>query len=407
MRADLLELLRCPFCGGNLRLRDQPQPRERDGEIDSGILQCHCNTYPVAGGIPYIRTTSAAGRAMQSLDRGDPEAALAILLGHDSDASTRAGQQPRGATFREELAKYAPDDEGTYLLYRFSDPGFLSSEVLVHGLGDGDPGLLERILDVGGGSGQLAWSLERRNGTDLFVIADIVFWKLWLAHRYVSPRSAGVCCDANVPLPFARESFSLVHCSDAFHYVWNRRLLAEEMVRGIRSGGIVLLTHLHNAETWNESAGMPLPPEGYRRLFPTVPTRLYGESFLVERFLSGEGIGPEDEQTDERLREEVALTLIGTARDLPAITLSRWQPHRDLRPNPLYERQKSAGSNLWVLWQPSRMYADETMLSREYLVEKFQLTDDELARARRGRVDDRLRDLADRLALLPLPARYM
>src|SRR5918994_5898657 len=35
------------------------------------------------------------------------------------------------------------------------------------------------------------------------VLADLFFWKLWLAGRFTSPACAPVCCDANHPLPFA------------------------------------------------------------------------------------------------------------------------------------------------------------------------------------------------------------
>ena len=69
------------------------------------------------------------------------------------------------------------------------------------------------------------------------------------------------------PLPFARRSFSLVFCSDAFHYVWSRRLLADEMVRLRGAGGTVALAHLHNSLCENHSAGMPLAPQEYRALF--------------------------------------------------------------------------------------------------------------------------------------------
>ena len=49
-----------------------------------------------------------------------------------------------------------------------------------------------------------------------------------MAREYTAPGVQAVCCDANDPLPFARGLASMVMLSDAFPYIWKRRLLAEE-----------------------------------------------------------------------------------------------------------------------------------------------------------------------------------
>lgn len=53
MRPDLLEILRCPLCLGNLSL----SVKSREGEeILEGNLACgHCSVdYPIEGGIPDL-----------------------------------------------------------------------------------------------------------------------------------------------------------------------------------------------------------------------------------------------------------------------------------------------------------------------------------------------------------------
>ena len=86
------------------------------------------------------------------------------------------------------------------------------------------------VLDLCGGTGHLTRSLcECVNDV---VLADLSFAKLWLAKRFIAPRCRPICCDAGEPLPFAPGTFALIFCSDAFHYVWRRRMLASRWERG-------------------------------------------------------------------------------------------------------------------------------------------------------------------------------
>ena len=73
------------------------------------------------------------------------------------------------------------------------------------------------------------------------------FWKLWLARTFTAPTPMAVCCDANQPLPFAAVTFPTVVLSDAFPYIWHKRLLAEEMMRQAGPGGTIVMPHLHSS----------------------------------------------------------------------------------------------------------------------------------------------------------------
>src|SRR5262245_66046 len=252
---------------------------------------------------------------MGLLGRGEKERALFSLLGLDEAARDRFArlQQAEGpATFREALEVLSPDAEGAYLLYRFSDPTFLCGQAVLEAVGQDRRCFARRVLDLGGGTGHLTRALCRLAGPGEGILADVSFWKAWLAKRFVAPRCQPVCCDANEPLPFARDVFSLVLCSDAFHYVWSRRLLASEMLRLVGDCGVVVLTHLHNLLCENESAGMPLAPVDYRNLFEAGEVRLFKESDVLQGLLEHRPTDLSPRFSDEELNREPALILLAT-----------------------------------------------------------------------------------------------
>jgi uncharacterized protein YbaR (Trm112 family)/SAM-dependent methyltransferase len=412
MNARLLDILECPFCGGGLRLQPQPQPDVRGGgEIVSGVLSCLCCTYPVVDGIPYIRSGPAARAAVELLGRGAPTDALHLLLELSDDARRQrframASDEP-SMTFRATLDVLSRDAEGAYLLYRISDPTCLCSEAIVREVIRRSPVTPTRILDMCGGAGHLARTLSDPAGGSGVVVADIAFWKLWLAKRFVAPDCEPVCCDAAVPLPFARRAFSLAVCSDAFHYVWNRRLLAGEIMRATDPRGNIVLPHLHNALADNPSPGMPLLPDGYRHLFSERSPRLLGQGHVLDAVLNRRPIDLDEEPPEPALEREPALTLL--AGDLAPVSPN--DRSIDERPpvnpavNPLFEAVD--GSPVRELRFPSEFYAQEFAECRRYLPERVELSQDVLERWKSGAWDAEIRELVARRVLLDLPERYL
>ena len=174
---------------------------------------------------------------------------------------------PRPATYRDLLAVLCRDAEADYFLYRLSDPTYLMIEALLDALAQDGPAAAGRALDLCGGSGHLTRVLLRAPSRRGVVLADLHFWKLWLAARITAPGCAPVCCDANSPLPFADDLFSTVLLSDAFPYIWHKRMLAGEMARAATPDGVVVLPHLHSSQGENFNAGDTLTPAAYRDLF--------------------------------------------------------------------------------------------------------------------------------------------
>src|SRR4051794_23013781 len=54
MNVSLLDILRCPYCGGRLELVTSMFHRTEGETIRDGILGCHCCIFAVVDGIPVL-----------------------------------------------------------------------------------------------------------------------------------------------------------------------------------------------------------------------------------------------------------------------------------------------------------------------------------------------------------------
>jgi SAM-dependent methyltransferase len=218
-----------------------------------------------------------------------------------------------------------------------------------------------------------------------------------------------VCCDGNAPLPFAKQTFDIVVCSDAFHYIWTKRLLASEMMRVVTPSGAVAVTHAHNARQWNPSAGMPLPPDAYRALFDDLGPRLFAESVLLRQIAAGGPLDLSHDHAPDTLDADLALTIVATRRD------DVWRVHRlapqeaargEFRLNPLYAIQLEKERARLTLRFPSDDYADEYGAARLYLPEDVTVDRAAIDALPASRLPDGLADLARRRVVLDLPRSY-
>jgi SAM-dependent methyltransferase len=310
---------------------------------------------------------------------------------------------------REALKLLSPNPEGNYFLYRFSDPTFLVSEALVRALGQDARCTQGRLLDLCGGMGHLTRTLCDIAPDGEIWLADLEFWKLWLARRFFARECQAVCCDAAHPLPFARGSFSLVVCADALHYIWPRRLAVGEMTRLAGSDGVIVVTALHNALCENASAGLPLPPAGWRNLFEEIPARLFAESAVLDAVLANRPIELAANHSDAELAAESSLIAIASSQDalFRDYTSSNMQAvMRRPALNPLYQRVNET-ENVWTLQFPSPEYAEEFDACRRYLPERVTLTDAQISSLNRCEVTEELRELAKRRVVLDLPENYL
>jgi uncharacterized protein YbaR (Trm112 family) len=409
---ELLEILRCPYCGGRLELVTSTHHRAIDDQIHEGVLACQCCVFPVVDGIPVLHLQPTAVAARAHIEAAAPGLALRAMVGLEAQPQAErfeaAAAEP-GATYRGLVEALGPAFEGGYFLYRFSDPTFIVAEAVVRAVAAAVLKGARRAVDVCGGSGHLTRSLLDLSAAPP-VLADLYFAKIWLARRFTAPTCEPVCCDGNAPLPFARGAFGFAMCSDALHYIWTKRQFIGELSRLVdgAEAGAVVISHTHNALSWSPSHGMPLSPTGYRELFETVAAHLYGERGLLADVVNG---GPLDlSRTDavEALDADPALTIVAAADSsvFRAHPLSRTPPSGEFRVNPLYAMEASGGTLHLRLQFPNQDYEDEYGAARQYLPAEAAVRAADLDALRAGRVPGALADLIDRRVIVDLPPHY-
>jgi uncharacterized protein YbaR (Trm112 family) len=372
MRGTLLDILRCPFCGSHLAIVENDALVRTGGWIESAVLGCDCCAFPVVAGIPVLVADDTARDAMHQLEAGRREDALFTLLGLDEARSSafRALLRKDGSTYKDALAILSLDAEADCFLYRFSDPTYLTIEALVRALGQNPRTTSRIVLDLCGGSGHVTRVLTSLQPAGGVIDADVHFWKLWMAKRFTAPACEAVCCDANSPLPFAREIFSMAILADAFPYIWHKRLLANELIRSTASNGVIVMPHLHSALGENFSAGMTLTPNGYKNLFDLHQPRLFSDERLFAGVLHDRIVDLTREASPAELGNESSFTLIASRQD----DLFRAYPvaeppdiQGELRVNPLYRVDQRGGSAALTLEFPTAEYEEEFGACKEYL----------------------------------------
>ncbi len=428
-----LELLRCPFCGTRLSVVENAALDRGAERMEAGVLGCECCAFPVVAGIPVLIADDTTRGAMHALEAGRRDEALHQLLGLggrrlDAFRALIAGDRP--PTYRDLLSVLCLDAEADYMLHRYSDPTCVLVEALLDAVAGRSPGGSRRAqrperntatarhaptapgraLDLCGGSGHFTRILlRRRAGAGAVVVADVEFWKLWLASRILAPDCEPVCCDANSPLPFADARFSTVLLSDAFPYIWHKRLLAGEMRRVAEADGVILMPHLHSAHGENHSAGDTLSPTAYRDLFAPLAPRLFDDRRLFDDVLDRRVVDLAHDTSPEKCGDTPSITLVAT-RDTRLYrrhdVIDRLDVTGVLTVNPLYRVDCADGVSRLTLSFPTPEYEDEFGLARRYLPERLTVKGDLQGAIDPAAVGPMYPALRRRRVLLDLPRYY-
>lgn len=414
MRIDTLDLLRCPYCGGRLALVDSLFHRSGADELHDGILGCHCCIFPLVDGIPVLHVLPSSTAARDHLQAGRPDLARRAMFGLDDDAQAEAFDAVASsdtATYRDTVEALGPNFEGGYFLYRFSDPTYIVAQAVARAVGKTVLGGSRRAIDICGGSGHVTRTLLDLSDVAP-VLADLYFAKVWLARRFTAPGCEPVCCDGNAPMPFARGAFAFAMCTDAFMYIWTKRLFVGEMERliaGRPEPGAVLIGHTHNERTWSPSHGQPLSPEGYAALFETLAPRVFGEGHLFADVVAGGPLDLSRRDDQQTLDRSPALTIVASGNPGVFARHPLTQPSAaagELRINPLYAQAPEDDGVRLRLEFPNEEYADEYGACRQYLPETLTLDRPALAAIAAGRVSGGLIELLRRRVIVDLPKRY-
>lgn len=411
MHVSLLEWLRCAFCGTRLTIVEASPLIRHGDDIESGVLGCECCAFPIVAGIPVLIADDTTRDAMHQLEAGEGARALATLLGLDADRA-RAFEALRASgtmTYRSAIEVLSPDPEGTYFIYRFSDPTYVMAQSVLQVVGTHATAVAGRALDLCGGSGHLTRVLCGLEPADGVVLADVFFWKLWLAKTFTATACMPICCDANNPLPFARETFSLVVLSDAFPYIWQKRLLAEEMMRVAGPSGAIVMPHLHSSLGENFTAGMTLTPASYRELFAPKGARLYSDRALLDDVLGHDVVNLAADVSPDELGTEPSCTLVASpdAAVFRRHVLSAPKAVAgELRVNPLYRVTVAEGTSELTLTFPTAEYEEEFGECRRYLPERVSLPGDARGPLDASQLGGRAEHLRRTRVVLDVPSRY-
>ncbi len=232
--------------------------------------------WPVVDGIPYLRIHSEGlvAVALDHLDAGCPDDALVALLtdqdawwtGPATDLSElkRLVRERETLSLREAMALLRMGPVADYFAYRWSDPTYLAGLALLEAHW-ADP---NTAFELACGIGHYLRELSRRGVA--CTGADVVFAKCWLAKHWVAPQADYVVFDAGAGWPIAGTTFDLVMCHDAFYFLPQPWLIADQLRAVTSEFGTVAVSRVHNAEHPARGKAPALSADALAAIFPTA-----------------------------------------------------------------------------------------------------------------------------------------
>lgn len=444
MKAELLKIMRCPYCGSDLNLGEIYE--EEEEEIINGWVRCECGQFPVIEGIlnlkiglanSYLVDTLSKGRTKKSIlpllesyveylskitavleSKGSLGTLLAKIL--QSFYQTKARYTYRkyidgGSSFFELLGKSSSD---TYLKHRFSWETLWSVYPFIP--------LLKRkrarILDIGCGAGHASFLISTYVHPEELICADRSFRNLYLARKYFARKAQFICLDASYPLPFKDSIFDSIFMLDAFHYVQARASLAREMERTLLPQGLLLLLHLHNALQYNPGTAKPLSPSSWVNLFHQLPVKALPERNLVEDFLLKNELNLAKDYPQAALDASNAICLVGTRQEsllklYKEVGNDFLSNKANLTINPIYEVTHKPDKLILRRHFPSEEFREEYPLTEKFLPEEYAVEGELINLVKEGAFDiapgdlsesdfRQIEDLMKRFVLINVPENY-
>jgi SAM-dependent methyltransferase/uncharacterized protein YbaR (Trm112 family) len=440
MNASLLQLLRCPFCAGPFEVSETERT---SGEAAYGILTCHCDQYPLVGGIPVLKKDPAGtpAEAVALIKSGHHLEALLALISPGSPglaprwrralSFTLRGQilrylahQRRVSKWREQATDLLRDRTGSatacdlidfyfrsenvrnYFGYRFSCGRYLEGLSFAASLTNHST---RPLLDLGCGCGHNLWGLLQQTKARPVIGVDNTFFSLYVAKHWIAPQAQYVCCEADTSLPFPDGAFSAAFSSDALHYFVNKITSIRELKRLTQDDGIIVLYWLRNALLKHPYAGSPLRPEAYRALVADMPHRLVADSDVLHRYLQGQGPALARSADICRLADEPVMAIVASHREdvfLDYGSFPDW-PHAKggLQLNPLFVRQERNGTVSLRRTFPSAFW-EENSECKSYLPEVVDVSSELLNDMMAGKRTAEMERLIQRSVLLSIPERH-
>ena len=440
-----LRLLHCPYCESPLDLiynADSTKYSDAKDSVENGILNCSCAQYPVLGGIPILQHTEGLGQVVALIREGDCRGALLRVM---NVFRVKWARQSRWHQIRYHLnCRYVtsrndvsfaravdllrrPKIFSHYLYHRFANPSLLaafaplllldsvcSDQVNTAALPSRTGGSSQRVLDLACGAGHASFLIRWLYPEINLVSIDQDFVSLYLAKRYQAAGAVFVCADTEVSSPFPNAHFAAFFCLDAFHYFHAKAAIIAELQRVVAPDGLWIFPHLHNAHQPNITAGMPLSPQAYLRLFADINPKLFPEGAILAAMSANRAFDWSNGESPDDLRGAPTLTLVGRGnRELRAqhdpLSVFCRRPRR-LTINPIYSTTRDGDALRLTLDWPTESLRRECKSIEEYLPRHVMLHPNEITAIANGTLDlgaPRTRELVSRFVLVPLPEHYV
>ncbi|MCI0647387.1 MAG: methyltransferase domain-containing protein [Chloroflexi bacterium] len=218
MRIDLLELICCPVCGGNLTLT--PVPPDRLTEVWEGRLRCfQCGSFfPILQGIPHLYLS-------------------------DEQWLSKAREAEGWVTIHKEQGIYEPGGEDAIDLqapYFPEEPWISVAQGFDIALEQLKLTGEETILDLGAGRGWAAKHFARLGcrvvALDIVPDENVGLGRAWALMKHAGIYFSPVLGDGE-RLPFKPNVFDLIFCAAALHHSSNLLLLLQNIHRVLADGG--------------------------------------------------------------------------------------------------------------------------------------------------------------------------
>ena len=359
--------------------------------------------WPAPDGIAFLRAgrEALAAAALARLDAGDRTEALVLLLADQDDWWRGATARPpalRELVIRRDalslrgamaLLEWGPVAD--YFAHRWSDPTFLAGLALVEAHCPAPRTAFELACGIGHHLRALAQQGVAVTG------ADVVFAKLWVARHWVVPEARLICLDAAQDWPqdwlLPEAAFDLVSCHDAFYFLEPKPAILARLERLLAPRGILAISHVHNRDWPNFSAGSAMSAADVVAMFPNAALYDDGEMTMALR----EARAPLVAEADALAGAEAFAIATGPGLAPACVVeggLALPPPGATLSRNPLYD---SACRLIW----PSERYGREYGARATYPA----ITTAPLHANLDGR-EDTTRDQARRRELVHLPERW-
>jgi SAM-dependent methyltransferase len=326
-----------------------------------------------------------------------------------SENTTRATHK-----FWDALQAYRPGGYADYLFYRYANNSFLAALPLFALLKEfkGEPA---RVLDLNCGVGHASFLMQALFPNLSVIATDHDFTNLHLASRYLVPdHTICLCLDAELPSPFPDGFLDATLCMDGLHYIRSKKALLRELDRIMKSDGIWLFPHMHNAAANNICGGIPLRAHDYERCFEFLPSHVYDEADIFDSFMRRQALDLEGLPSGDKVLNANVFSLVASRRtdmwrkhDIGPVFL---QTSSHLAVNPIYQAHKNGnGVQLRMTW-PNVGLESECESVKQFLPQECSISNSVWAQLQNGMLnpaeDPAVQELVKSCVLVSLPKTY-